>query len=201
MIKERDVATIWEKYQKMVSLTRDENFINFIERFDQRIIECSYSQKEKEPFCGLGGLVEYSLELLKNAKNIAAAIGYELPTAKLIKVCLLSEIGRIGTELEDRFVICESEWHKEKLGQLYDWNESCEKYSVQDMSLFHAQRNNISLSWEEWQAIALSKDYTSDENKFYSSFRHRLTIVLNLAKQVTIKNETDKINGTFTLPF
>lgn len=201
MLKERNIEAIWEKYQKMVSLTRDEDFIKFIERFDQRIIECSYSQKEKEPFCGPGGLVEYSLELLKNAKNISSAIGYDLPTTKLIKVCLLSEIGRIGNELENRFVITTSEWHKEKLGQFYDWNEKCEKYVIQDMSLFHAQRNNISLSWEEWQAIALSKDYTSDENKFYSSFRHRLSIVLNLAKQVTIKNDFDKINGIFTLPF
>jgi len=201
VIKERDIESIWKKYQKMVSLTKDENFVNFIERFDQRIIECSYSQKVKEPFCGPGGLVEYSLELLKNAKNISTAVGYEIPTTKLIKACFISDIGRIGNDTEDRFTICQSDWHKEKLGQYYDWNENCEKYNIQDMSLYHAQSNNIRLSWEEWQAIFLSKDFISEDNKFYGPYRHRLSVLLNLAKQVTLKNELDNINGVFTIPF
>ena len=200
-MQERDIENIWEKYTRMVSLSKDENFINFINSNDQRIVECSYSQREKEPFCGPGGLVEYSLELLKNAKNISKAIGYEFSSTRLIKACLLSDIGRIGNATEDRFIICQSDWHKEKLGQYYDWNENCEKYSIQDMSLFHAQSNNIKLSWEEWQAIFLSKDFMSEDNKFYGSHRHRLSIILNLAKQVTLKNEIDKINGVFTIPF
>ena len=201
MIKDREIESIWNKYTNMVTLTKDENFISFINRQDQRIVECSYSQRDKEPFCGPGGLVEYSLELLKNAKNISTAIGYEIPTTKMIKACLLSDIGRIGNETEDRFVICQSDWHKEKLGQYYDWNENCEKYNVQDMSLYHAQSNNIRLSWEEWQAIFLSKDFISEDNKFYGPHRHRLSVLLNLAKQVTLKNELDNINGVFTIPF
>jgi len=87
------------------------------------------------------------------------------------------------------------------IGQYYDWNENCEKYNIQDMSLYHAQSNNIRLSWEEWQAIFLSKDFISEDNKFYGPYRHRLSVLLNLAKQVTLKNELDNINGVFTIPF
>lgn len=201
MIKNRDIETLWEKYDKFAKMTNDENFISFVDNLGQRIVECSFSQRDKEPFCGPAGLVEYSLELLKNAKNISSSIGYEFTTQSLVKTCFLSEIGRVGTLLEDRFVICTSDWHKEKLGQYYDWNESCEKFNIQDMSLFHAQNAGINLSWEEWQAIQLSKDFTSDENRFYAEHRNRLAIVINLAKQVTLKNEIDKIKGVYTIPF
>ncbi len=201
MIKERDIENLWGKYEKFVKMTDNENFISFVDNFGQRIVECSFSQRDKEPFCGVAGLVEYSLELLKNAKNIATAIGYEFTTQSLVKTCFLTELGRIGTFHEDRLVVCTSDWHKEKLGQYYDWNEECEKYNIQDMSLFHAQRERINLSWEEWQAIHLSRDFTSDENRFYSGHRNRLSIIINLAKQVTLKNEFDKIKGIYTVPF
>lgn len=201
MIKDRDIKNLWEKYDRFVKMTDDESFIAFVSSFEQRIVECSFSQRDKEPFCGVAGLVEYSLELLKNAKNISSAIGYEFTTQSLIKTCFLTEIGRIGTFQEDRFVICTSDWHKDKLGQYYDWNEECEKYNIQDMSMFHSQRAGIVLSWEEWQAIHLSRDFTSDENRFYSDHRNRLAIVINLAKQVTLKNEFDKIKGIYTVPF
>ena len=200
-LKERDLEKLWSNYENLAKMTKSESFLNLIEEQGQRILECSYSQRASEPFCGVGGLVEYSLELLKTCKKLNETLGYEVSPMSMIKVCLLVDIGRIGDKHNDRFIICESEWHKEKLGQYFDWNESCTKFNIQDMSLWFAQSYNIDLSWSEWQAILLSKDFTSDENKFYSSYRERLAILVNMAKQSVLKNESDKIKGVFTVPF
>ena len=200
-LKERDVEKLWSNYTKLITLLKSESFDKLIEEQGQRIIECSYSQRAKEPFCGIGGLVDYSLELLKVAKSLNKSLGYEISPSSLIKTCFISPLGKIGTEKYNRFVICNSDWHREKLGQFYDWNESCEKYVVQDMSLWYAHKYQIDLSWNEWQAILLSKDFMNDENRFYSDNRCRLAIILNMANQAVIKNEKDKIAGDYTLPF
>lgn len=201
MYKERDVETLWNKYSNLLSRLNDENVDNLINKWDQRIIMASFSQREKEPFCGIGGLVEYSLELAKASNNILKALNYDTNPMSIIKCSLLSILGRVGNATQDRYVECESEWHKEKLGQYYDWNEECPKYQVNDMTLFILQRHNINLSWEEWEALSLLKDMTSEDNKFYSAHKSRLSLVLQMAHESVMKDERDKILGIYKVPF
>lgn len=201
MYKERDVETLWNRYNNLLKKLNDENVDNLVNKWDQRIIMSSFSQREKEPFCGIGGLVEYSLELAKASNNILKALNYDTNTKSIIKCTLLSILGRVGNEVQDRYVECQSEWHKEKLGQYYDWNESCPKYQVNDMTLFILQRHNINLSWEEWEALSLLKDMSSEDNKFYSAHKSRLSLVLQMAHESVMKDERDKILGIYKLPF
>ncbi len=201
MFKERDIESLWSKYENLLKKLEDDNINTLLEEQGQRIIEASYSQRIKEPFCGIGGLVEYSLELAKTSSAITKALNYDLNKASLIKCSLLLVLGRIGTFNLDRFILTTSDWHKEKLGQYYDWNEDCPKYQVNDMTLFLLQRYNISLSWEEWQTLSLVKDMSSEDNKFYNLHKSRLTLVLQLAHEAVMKDEKDKIDGVYTVPF
>lgn len=201
MYKQRDVETLWNRYNNLLKKLNDENVDNLVNKWDQRIIMSSFSQREKEPFCGIGGLVEYSLELAKASNNILKALNYDTNTKSIIKCTLLSILGRVGNEVQDRYVECQSEWHKEKLGQYYDWNESCPKYQVNDMTLFILQRHNINLSWEEWEALSLLKDMSSEDNKFYSAHKSRLSLVLQMAHESVMKDERDKILGIYKVPF
>ena len=201
MYKQRDVETLWNKYSNLLSSLKSENVDNLINSWDQRIIMGTYSQREKEPFCGIGGLVEYALDLAKKSNEISKALNYNINKASIVKCSLLSIIGKVGNLTQNRFVDCTSEWHQNKLGQYYDWNEECDKYQTTDMTLFILQRFNIDLSWEEWQAIFLLKDNSSDDNKFYSDYKTHLTLVLQMAHQAVIKEEKDKIVGTHTVPF
>lgn len=201
MYKQRDVETLWNKYSNLLSSLKSENVDNLINSWDQRIIMGTYSQREKEPFCGIGGLVEYSLDLAKKSNEISKALNYNINKVSIIKCSLLSIIGKVGNLTQNRFVDCTSEWHQNKLGQYYDWNEECEKYQTTDMTLFILQRFNVDLSWEEWQAISLLKDLSSEDNKFYSDYKTHLTLVLQMAREAVIKEEKLKIIGTHTVPF
>jgi len=201
MYKERDVETLWEKYSNLLKRLENQNVDNLINSMDQRILMSSFSQREKEPFCGIGGNVEYALELAKKASALNKALNYDLNKASIIKCSLLSILGRVGTLTRNRYIDTTSEWHKEKLGQYYDWNEDCPKYQINDMTLFILQNYNVHLSWDEWNAISLIKDMTSEDNKFYNMHKSRLALVLQLAHETVMKDEKDKIDGEYTVPF
>ena len=201
MYKERDVETLWEKYSNLLKRLENQNVDNLINTMDQRILMSSFSQREKEPFCGIGGNVEYALELAKKASALNKALNYDLNKASIIKCSLLSILGRVGTLTRNRYIDTTSEWHKEKLGQYYDWNEDCPKYQINDMTLFILQNYNVHLNWDEWNAISLIKDMTSEDNKFYNMHKSRLALVLQLAHETVMKDEKDKIDGEYTVPF
>ena len=99
-LKERDLEKLWKNYENLAKMTKSKELLELINDQDQRILECSYSQRVSEPFCGLGGLVEYSLELLKTCKNLNEALGYGVSPVSMIKTCLLADMGRIGDKKE-----------------------------------------------------------------------------------------------------
>tara|TARA_B100000212_G_scaffold296362_1_gene239693 strand:- start:1801 stop:2406 length:606 start_codon:yes stop_codon:yes gene_type:complete len=201
MYKQRDVENLWSKYEGLLNKLESPSINSLLECQGQRIIMGTFSQREKEQFCGIGGLVEYALELAKTSSAITKALNYDLSKASIIKCSLLSVLGRVGTLNEDRFVDTTSEWHKEKLGQYFDWNELCPKYQVNDMTLFWLQSFGVELSWDEWNAILLLRDNSSEVNKFYGTHKSRLATVLCLANEAVLKDELDKISGQYTVPF
>ena len=66
----RDVEKLWNKYEGLLGYLKSDNITKLLDMHGQRIAECSYSQKTSEVFCGIGGILEYSLELAKTAKII-----------------------------------------------------------------------------------------------------------------------------------
>jgi hypothetical protein len=201
MIKNREIEVLWSKYEGLLNKLGNEKINELIDQQGQRIISSSYSQRVKEPFCGIGGLVEYSLELAKASSSISKALNYDISKASIIKCALLSILGRVGTLTINRFEDTTSEWHKEKLGQYYDWNENCPKYHVNDMTLYALQHYDIKLTWDEWSAISLLRENSSENNKFYGFSKSRLATVMGLANEAVLKDELDKILETYTIPF
>lgn len=201
MYKERDFEELWSKYEGLLSRLENEEINKLIDKLGQRIIMTSYSQKESEPFCGIGGIVEYALELAKTASLLSSTLNYNVSKGSIVKSSLLSIIGRIGNDKYDRFVEQDSDWHKEKLGQYFKWNEDCEKYKIQDMALYYIQRFNIFLSWDEWQAIALIGEENDERAAFYSESKSKLAQLLDMSHRIVISTEKDKISGDHVIPF
>ena len=201
MFKERNIEEIWGKYETFLKQFNNESINKLLEEQGQRIITTSMSLKDKDPFCGIGGIVDYSLELARAANKLNKAYSFNISNASIIKCALLSVVGRIGTLAVDRLVDKDSDWHKEKLGQYYDWNESCPKYRPQDMTLWYMQHYNISLTWEEWSAIKLVSESNTEITSFYAQDRSNLALAMQMAHDVVMKIEKDKILGLHVTPF
>tara|TARA_Y100000592_G_C5382032_1_gene273906 strand:+ start:317 stop:928 length:612 start_codon:yes stop_codon:yes gene_type:complete len=198
---ERDISGLWNKYENLLKMLSDEGIDKLLEEQGQRIIECTYNQKISEPYCGVGGLVAYSLDLAKNAKALSQTLKYNVTTHSIIKCSLLSEIGRIGLQHIDRLLVSDSEWHKEKLGQYFEWNNHCPKYNVYHMSLWYIQKYNINLSWDEWQTIILMAGLGTEDSKFYGNHKSNLSLLLSVSKEIVLKKEKDVIDGVDVIPF
>lgn len=201
MFKERNIEEIWGKYENFLKQFNNENINRMLEDQGQRIITTSMTQRDKEPFCGIGGIVDYSLELARAANKLNKVYEFNISNASIIKCALLSVIGRIGTLDVDRLVNKDSDWHKEKLGQYYEWNEKCPKYRPQDMTLWYIQHYNIPLTWEEWSAIKLVSESNTEITSFYSQDRSNIMLIMQMAHDVVIKIEKDKISGFYVTPF
>ena len=200
-LPERNIENLWKNYTNLLSILQDENVDKLIEEQGQRIIECTYSQKITEHFCGIGGLVDYSLKLAKTAKTLVQTLDYNITANSIIKCALLGEIGRIGTLSQDRLTISDSEWHKEKLGQYYNWNENCEKYSINHMTLFYMNHYSIRFNWDELQTLILLHSGSSEIDNFYRHNKSDITTILKISKDLVLKKEMSVIEGTDSVPF
>lgn len=197
----RDIESLWNLYENITNKLDDKNIKIIVEELGQRIAEQSMSQRTNEPFCGIGGLLEYSLELAKTAKKLNEALDLKLNNLKIMKLALLSEIGRIGDHTNSRFVETTSDWHKEKLGQYYDWNEACPKFKVRDMSLWILQRYNVQLTWDEWLTLNHLGDIEGNDKSFYTKEKSPLSMCLLMAQDIVYTKENERIKREKVLPF
>ena len=69
------------------------------------------------------------------------------------------------------------------------------------MTLWYIQHYGISLTWEEWSAIKLVSESNTEITSFYAQDRSRLALVMQMAHDIVIKVEKDKISGLNVTPF
>lgn len=111
-----------------------------------------------------GGLVEHILLTTKYAISINDALPEEERVNKdsLIKVCFLYQIGKAFM-----FEPNTSDWHLNK-GINYQFSKTNPPLSVSQLSIYYAISNGISLSEEEYTAIA-NFDSESNQVKYHNS--------------------------------
>ena len=167
----RDPEQLVQQFEKYCSVlkkvTNPESVERLVEQLGQRLLMCPRGLTENdggEP----GGLIEFSLAVAGAAKGLKNQFGH---TKSLVKVALLHELGRAG-DLEDTtdlYVIQESDWHREKLGQVYKYNENCSRMNIAHRTLWLISHFQFELTREEWVAINVSQGLHLPENQFYGA--------------------------------
>ena len=180
----------WEKYTALSEKLKDENIDIMLEMLGERVLMCPASQRETEHGSHPGGLVEHSLKVAYAMKSINEALNMGVSTASILKVGLLHEIGKIGDEESSLFVDQDSDWHREKLGQNYKYNENLQKMSVSHRTLYLLQKFGVKLSQDEWIAIQIAPGSHYEENRFYVNAEPAIAILLQKAKSLVIHQST-----------
>lgn len=203
MSEENKIFDSWEKYVNIVSTLGEEEVNNLIENIGERLSVATYSLTNKEAYCNNGGLVQFIIQYAKKAKQVKDAFFSHLDTKSVIKCALLSEIGRIGTQEHDRLIVQTSDWHREKLGQYFTWNDKCPKYYVPHMTLFWLNKYSVKLSEDELLSIILSQG-RNDETKFYEGHTTDISKCLSYAREIVTTefvNSLRKTSSDDVLPF
>jgi hypothetical protein len=123
--------------------------------------------------CFVGGLVWHSLNVLRIMKNLRSSLDLErvISADSLIVLSLFHDIGKLGNEDEDYYLPQRSEWHRDKLGQLYEINEELNNVSVPIRSLWWMNRYGILLSENELYAIQSLSVRSGEQISFSPSLR------------------------------
>jgi hypothetical protein len=177
------VKSNWETFENLCGRLSDNNINMLLATLGERLITTPNNTHDSDTGCCAGGLIQMSLEVTSNMRKISSTFDLDISTSSILKVGLLHEIGKVGTLEKNLFVEQDSDWHREKLGQFYKYNEDILKATVPDRTLFLLQHFGVKLSPDEFYAIRLSQGAHHDENRFYLNSTPSLANCLQVAKK------------------
>ena len=131
-----------------------------------------------------GGLIDHVLKTTKYAIGINKLLpeSMSVETNSIVKVCFLHQIGKTFL-----YKWCESEWHRNNQGKMYEFNEDLTSMKIGERSVYYTMKYGISLSEEEYQAIVnYDKSDDDKQSKWYGS---TLSTILKQANDLAIIEE------------
>ena len=182
-----DISNIedkWKTYERLCNKAVKLGMPELFEALGERIVMCPSSPKKDQPGCNAGGMIQHCLDVTITMRALNDSLGFDLPLTSVLKVGLLHDLGKVGSLEHDYFIDQDSDWHREKLGQHYKFNENLNKMSVSHRTLYILQHFGIELNMEEWIAIQLAQGSHFEENRFYVGHEPTLALLLQQAKSV-----------------
>jgi hypothetical protein len=193
-----DEEFIKKGYDKVIELikkvydTENPPLLTMIEELGLRYATCPASSHKNYYASFPGGLCHHNLNVLQwmvKLSNLLAPKEFSYET--LLKVSILSEIGKVGDKSSDLYIPVMEEW-KRKNGHCYDINNDLNYMKVNQRSLYLASQYGIPLTEEEYLAILLA-DPSEDANKYYKYKEPKLALILQFSNQWAQKLEKSYI--------
>lgn len=161
----------WDKVKSLVNRIENEKVkagcIALTDHLYDRMAVAPASTRKEYIGCFVGGLVWHSLNVLRTMNSLRTSLdlGDEVSADSMILLGLFHDIGKLGNEDNDYYVPQNSEWHREKLGQLYEVNKGMGNVPVPVRTLWWLNKFNIPLSENEIHAIQSLK-FNNEEVSF-----------------------------------
>lgn len=167
----------------------------------ERIMLMPASGNENYHNCFVGGYVDHVIRVIDAALDIAKvwkSFGAQesFTTEELVFAALNHDLGKIGTEEAEMYILNDSEWHRKNQGKIYKMNPANAFMTVPDRSLRLLSERGISVSENEWFGIKLHDGMYDESNKHYyisydvnSRLRTNLPYILHQADQMAARIE------------
>jgi hypothetical protein len=191
------IQSNWKLFEKFCKRLSDSGLNSLLDVMGDRICMAPASMRSSTPGAYPGGLIEQALQITSTMRTLYDSVyreseACELTVSSILKVGLLHDLGRVGDLENDFLVLQDSDWHREKLGQMYKYNEDADKMSVSHRTLYLLQHFGIILSKDEWLAIQIATGSHFEENRFYVGDEPTLALLLQQAKRVVLHRSSVK---------
>jgi hypothetical protein len=186
-----EIEKNWDKFFGMLSKLGDRQQAAeaMVEHLGERLALCPASSRKDFHNCFPGGLVDHSLRVLSNAAKIAKAFKWNIPMDSLIIGCLFHDLGKVGDLSDDNYLPQESDWHRDKLGQMYVTNKEMPFMTVPDRGVWLCAQFDLKLTHDEFMAIKLNDGQYAEENAPYKMKEPLLALVVHMADLVASNQE------------
>lgn len=172
----------------------------FLDTEAQRVMLAPASTRTEFAGCYPGGLVEQSLRVLQNAAKLRQAYSLvdSITTESLILVSLFHDIGKVGTESKDYYVENTSDWHRDKLGILYNVADRFQHVQVSQLSLWRLAKNHVEIDIDEWYSVSTvgNKALRDDQPQSGAATEPVLNLVLSQAVKAASVQGRGKTKAT-----
>jgi hypothetical protein len=167
----------------------------------ERIMLMPASGNENYHNCFVGGYVDHVIRVIDTALDIAKlwkayGANESFTTEELVFAALNHDLGKIGTEEAEMYILNDSEWHRKNQGKIYKMNPANAFMTVPDRSLRLLSERGIPVSENEWFGIKLHDGMYDESNKHYyisydvnSRLRTNLPYILHQADQMAARIE------------
>ena len=190
---QKNIEIVEKLIDKYVVSDRKTKILEMLKKYGDFYYTAPASTKTSFHSAFPGGLLHHTLEVCKNLFKFAETIAPEIDKESLLIVGLFHDIGKAcTTSLQPVYIWNESEWHREKLGKIYELNPD-----IRD-GLTHAQRSlrlitesGIDLTDDEFQAILFHDGQYLEENKSISLKESKLLFLLHISDYYTYHFEND----------
>lgn len=142
-----------------------------------------------------GGLVDHSLRVLVNALKLRKTFDMNISNENIIVTSLLHDIGKAGDLDNDYYIPQTSEWHQNKLGEMFITNDKLLFMPHAHRSVWLLQQFGFVLSSEEWTAILIHDGLYRDENMIYKNHECQLATLIHMADNLAAKQEKEINHG------
>ena len=211
MKTEEVLVANWEKFKSKATLASSPTqrnqlglLIEHLEDGDGHGLMLPASTRHEFMGCYPGGLVEHSLRVLGYMGKLITAYSATktINPASAVFVSLFHDIGKAGTlsyandskgEWVPYYVDEKSDWHRTKLGQMYQVNPDLGHMHPSQLSLHLLTSHGVELSLDEWSAIASLKADKYQDDSVPSQNESMLSVCLKQAVKVAsmeTKNKT-----------
>lgn len=169
-----EIAANFDKFRSLCEKLGDraEPAVKMVDSLGEKLALCPASSRKDYHHAIPGGLVDHSLRVLSNAMKISKAFSWEFPRDSLIISCLFHDLGKVGLAeddgtVSDFYVPQDSDWHREKLGEMYKHNKDMQYMTTPQRSVHMCQSFGLKLKNDEYLSILLNDGFVVDENKAY----------------------------------
>ncbi len=192
-VEKRQFSWASLEYYINVAMNDDVAIGIMFERNKNRIERCPASTKYHG--CYHGGLIDHIVPVCSNALEIARIYGFkEEERVSLVKCALLHDIGKLGDDTEEMFLVNPDEALQEKEPFIY--NTRLVKIPHEMYSVFWCNQWNIKLRSEEVQAIAYHNGAYHDGFKSAVGTKEsKLLLVLHAADLLTSRINEQCVRG------
>ena len=130
-----------------------------------RLIVCPSSSKIDYGGCFPGGLVWHSLSVYRNFELLRTTMDVkkEVTSDSAIVLSLFHDLGKLGTKDEDCYLPQKSDWHREKLGQMFTINPEISNVSIPARTFEWLSNYNVPMTSQLFQAIMSATTSMNDE--------------------------------------
>lgn len=185
------IAENFDKFRSFMEKLGDRSApaLALVDHLGERLAMCPASSRKEYHAAFPGGLVDHSLRLLSNALKLCKTFNWEVPKDSLIIGCLLHDLGKVGDHERDYYLPQDSDWHREKLGEMYKHNKEILYMTVPDRGVWLCQHFGLKLTQDEWLAIKLNDGQYAEENAPYKMKEPLLADIVHLADYISCKQE------------